>query len=372
MHTNHLWVPWRLCYTMEKQNQISALEKTYAAAFYCITSTAVIFLNKVILSEYQVKQCLLCLHSLMTLIHIYFQFGDFIFVSLSQFFCTVLAILVLHIFKVVEIPGLSFVIFTELAPVSFMFMGNVVSGLGSTRSLSLPMFTALRRFSIMMTMGGEYLVLSKVPSLAVVASVAAMVGGALVAAAYDLAFNTYGYALVFTNNVFTALSGVYLKKASSSVISSKTAVLFYNSLFSSLALFLYYGVDHMLVMNAADYGQPPRIRGGVHANKSVQQMPPSSSQIFRVVEHPAWGNPHFLYLFALSAIMGSVLNYSIFLCTAFNSALTTAVIGCMKNVITTYVGMVLFSGYSFSILNFIGINISVIGSLYYTYVTLKS
>lgn len=57
----------------------------------------------------------------------------------------------------------------------------------------------------------------------------------------------------------------------------------------------------------------------------------------KVFEH--WGEPDFLLSFFLASAMGSVLNYSIFLCTLYNSALTTTVVGCLKNVLTTYIGV---------------------------------
>jgi solute carrier family 35 protein len=43
-----------------------------------------------------------------------------------------------------------------------------------------------------------------------------------------------------------------------------------------------------------------------------------------------WEEPQFLLSFCLAAGMGSILNYSIFLCTLYNSALTTTVVGCLK------------------------------------------
>jgi solute carrier family 35 protein len=89
-----------------------------------------------------------------------------------------------------------------------------------------------------------------------------------------------------------------------------------------------------------------------------------------VYNHPGWGQTDFVMLFVLTSMMGSILNYSIFLCTTLNSALTTAVIGCLKNVVTTYIGMIVFSDYKFQILNFVGLNISIFGSLYYTYATI--
>ena len=71
------------------------------------------------------------------------------------------------------------------------------------------------------------------------------------------------------------------------------------------------------------------------------------SILYKVFSHKAWSNWSFIISFFITAAMGSVLNYSIFLCTTLNSALTTGVIGCLKNVATSYIGMIVFSDYKF-------------------------
>lgn len=305
-------------------------DRIAAALFYGVSSLLVVFVNKIVLSNY--------------------GFPSFLFLAMMQFVSSCIALGALSLMHRVDIPKISFSVLFEVLPISAMFLGNVVSGLGSTQALNLPMFTALRRFSILMTMIGEYLVLGTVPSRTVAVSVSMMVGGALFAALYDLQFSGRGYVLILLNDIFTALNGVYLKKASSSVKVGKMAVLFYNSAFSGIALLLFFIWSQIFEYQSAASGS----LGG-------------DSELSRVLAFEGWNNPRFVVCFCLAAIMGSVLNYSIFLCTSINSALTTAVVGCLKNVMTTYFSMIFLPGYTFTAFNFIGLNVSIVGSLVYTY-----
>ena len=58
----------------------------------------------------------------------------------------------------------------------------------------------------------------------------------------------------------------------------------------------------------------------------------------QVKNYEGFSDPAFIICFALSCVMGLVLNFSIVMCTHCNSALTTTIIGVLKNLFITYLG----------------------------------
>ena len=318
-------------------------EKVSAALLYAVSSFLVIFVNKWVLSSY--------------------AFPSFMVLAAVQFLSTSIILGFLSLLGKIDIPPLTRSIFIEVMPITCMFLGNVLSGLGSTQALNLPMFTALRRFSILFTMIGEMIILKKEVPTAVLCSVLCMVGGALIAAFNDLTFDLAGYFMIFLNDLFTAFNGIYMKKATLSGQCTKMGILYYNSLFSFIAMVAIFGVQ---IYQLTSFGNLGSEKNG----EELQNLAIDMSDLIASIHFEGWNDPGFLAMFGLAALMGSILNYAIFLCTTTNSALTTTVIGCLKNVLTTYIGMIFMPNYIFSWMNFVGLNVSIIGSLYYTYVIL--
>ncbi|KAJ0068110.1 hypothetical protein NL108_015842, partial [Boleophthalmus pectinirostris] len=293
--------------------QPSGMAKLMSALFYAGSSFLITVVNKTVLTGYR-------------------------WVRRSRGVCKmVTTIVVLYVAKksnAVQFQDFDRSIFKKVFPLPLLYTGNHITGLGSTKKLSLPMFTVLRKFTILMTMGLEVYLMRKTFSRPLVYSVLTIVFGALIAASSDMAFEVEGYVFILLNDAFTAAYGVYTKKKLGVEGLGKYGVLFYNALIIVIP-------TTMICAYTGD--------------------------LDKALTFQEWTTVPFLFCFIMSCIMGFVLMYSIVLCSHYNSALTTTVVGAIKNVAVAYIGIFVGGDYVFSWTNFVGLTICMSGGLVYSY-----
>ena len=314
---------------------MAAAAKITSALGYAAASVLIMIVNKIVLTTW--------------------RFPSPKFLALGQFVFTALCIAAVSSRPVawVQVRRCDRNILNRMAPLAVLFSLNVITGLTGTHLLNLAMFGALRRVSILMTMMLEWYIVgaAAAPTRGTTFSVLLMLLGAFVAATNDLSFAWYGYMVVLLNNVCTAGSNVCVKRSLTGEFRlTKFELLFYQSLCAI-------PVATVALLSSSGFGGS----GGSGGSGD-------SSDLMKVAEFPHWGKPAFLFCFLSSCGMGLVLNYTAARCTDNNSALTTTVVGCVKNVLVAYMAMAGLGGdYLFSWPSFVGLNISIAGSLFFSY-----
>ncbi|NXR05173.1 S35D2 protein, partial [Sagittarius serpentarius] len=267
-----------------------------------------------------------------------FSFPSPMFLGIGQMAATILILYVSKLNKIVHFPDFDKSIPVKLFPLPLIYVGNHISGLSSTSKLRLPRFCHLISFSNNENVNCLIFAYRKRYPLSIIVSVFAIILGAFIAAGSDLSFNLEGYTFVLLNDIFTAANGVYTKQKIDPKELGKYGVLFYNACFMVIPTVI-------ISFSTGDFQQATHF------------------------QH--WTNFLFVFQFVLSCLLGFLLMYSTVLCSHYNSALTTTVVGAIKNISIAYIGMLIGGDYIFSVLNFIGLNICMAGGLRYSFLTLR-
>jgi solute carrier family 35 protein len=296
-----------------KKAPASPSKMVMAALLYGLTSILLVVSNKICLTT--------------------FEFPDAVFLALSQCCCTLTVIFVCNIIGVVKL-NLSQDAFSRMVLLSIVNAINVGTGLIGTKSVSIPMFTALRRTSIFLTMVGEGILMKKIIKNETKFYVALMCGGAFLGAIYDLSFNFYGYVSILISAFCTALSAILTKINLDDDKLSKWDILVYNN---CVALPLY-------VL-------------GLYVRNSLPKL----------LTFKSWDSAGFLLYFSVSSMLGITLQFTILYAVQVNGPLALTITGLLKNIITSYLGFLGIGGdYIFTLPNFLGVNVSMVGGILFS------
>ncbi|KAB1204449.1 hypothetical protein CJ030_MR8G028155 [Morella rubra] len=192
----------------------------------------------------------------------------------------------------------------KLLPISLFYNANVAFALASLKGVNIPMYIAIKRLTPLAVLIAGFFSGKGRPTTQVTLSVILTAAGVIIAALGDFSFDLFGYSMALISVFFQTMYLVLVEKSGAEDGLSSVEIMFYNSILS---------LPFLLFLIIA-----------------TGEFPNSLSLLF------AKSNSlYFLVILILSLVMGIVLNFTMFLCTIVNSALTTTIVGVLKGVGST-------------------------------------
>lgn len=285
-----------------------------AAVFYAVCSSSMAFLNKAVMNSYE------------------FPFPFFIMAC--QMLVTVLFLEMLGSLGKLSLPSYSWKSARSFLAPSMGYAFHATLSLMALQGMNIPMYGAVKRCTPLVNLILAVVILRRpFPSFTLIVSVLTITIGCFVAVLGDLTFDGFAYTM---GGLSVLAQGLYLTLVQQCAESQR-------STWEILQLNSYNTLAPFIIMSVL-----------VREPENIVKSKYISDIGFHVV-------------FWVLVSMGSVLNYSLFLCTALNSALTTSLVAVAKSVIQTLVGLFVFGGIKFHPLNTAGIVMNTLGGFMYTY-----
>ncbi|KAG5225110.1 UDP-galactose/UDP-glucose transporter [Salix suchowensis] len=308
---------------MENRSEAEAspYKSLVAAVSYGIASMTMVFINKAILMQYGHSMTLLTLQQLATALLIHFgrQMGY------------------------TRAREVDMQTAKRLLPVSLFYNANVAFALASLKGVNIPMYIAIKRLTPLAVLIAGFSSGKGKPTTQVTLSVLLIAGGVIIAALGDFSFDLWGYGMALTSVFFQQLCFgtadnvlVLVERSGAEDGLSSVEIMFYNS-FLSLPFLIF------LIITTGEF-------------------PNSLALLFAKSNSLS-----FLVILVISLVMGIVLNFTMFLCTIVNSALTTTIVGVLKGVGSTTLGFVVLGGVEVHALNVTGLVVNTAGGVWYSY-----
>lgn len=288
------------------------IESIGSAVLYGICSTSMAFTNKTVITSYS------------------FDFPFFIMAC--QMIICIIFLETLRINEMICIPKYSLKLGRSFFWPALFYAIHSVTALYALGGMSIPMYGAVKRCSPIITLILSIVVLKKaIPSMKIILAVVLISFGCILASLGDLEFDLMTY-------MYGALSvlvqGLYLTLAQKSLEDMSALLVLYITSYNTIPIFIIISILH---------------------------------EAEGIAQYEKFSDFGFILCFIIQVVAGVLLNYSLFLCTAKNSALTTSLVGILKSILQTAIGFFTFGGVKLNSFNIFGIGLNMFGGIMYTY-----